>query len=134
MLNRFVLAALFACWTGQALADTAAPAPPPRPMRGGGMFPMQGGQAIYEGVCQGCHMPNAKGATGAGMYPALASNSKLEEAGYPLSIVINGQKAMPPLGSLFSDAQIADVVNYIRTHFGNHYSDKVTAAQVKTMR
>lgn len=134
MLNRFAIATLFACLAGQALADTAAPAPPPRPMRGGGMFPMQGGQAIYEGVCQGCHMPNAKGATGAGMYPALAGNSKLEEAGYPLSIVINGQKAMPPLGSLFSDAQIADVVNYIRTHFGNHYSDKVTAAQVKTMR
>jgi mono/diheme cytochrome c family protein len=134
MLNRFAFAALFACLAGQAVADTAAPAPPPRPMRGGGMFPMQGGQAIYEGVCQGCHMPNAKGATGAGMYPALASNSKLEEAGYPLSIVINGQKAMPPLGSLFSDAQIADVVNYIRTHFGNHYSDKVTAAEVKTMR
>jgi hypothetical protein len=29
---------------------------------------------------------------------------------------------------------VADVVNYIRTHFGNHYTDKVTAAEVKTMR
>jgi len=33
-----------------------------------------------------------------------------------------------------TDAQIADVVNYIRTHFGNRYSDKVTPDLVKTMR
>jgi len=137
MHRRFTAALTLVCLTAPALADTAAPAPPPRPAmgrRGGGMFPMQGGQAIYEGVCQGCHMPDAKGAAGAGAYPALASNPKLEEAGYPLGVIINGQKAMPPLGPYFKDAQIADVVNYIRTHFGNHYTDKVTAAEVKTMR
>src|SRR5436190_4957297 len=134
MLKRIVLAALLIGLGGQALADTAAPAPPPRPLRGGGMFPMQGGQAIYQGVCQGCHMPNAKGAVGAGMYPALANDAKLEEAGYPLGVILSGQKAMPPLGALLTDAQIADVVNYIRTHFGNRYSDKVTPDLVKTMR
>ena len=116
------------------LADSAAPTPPPRPNARFAMFPMQGGEAIYKGVCQGCHMPDAKGAVGAGMYPALAGNPKLEEAGYPVGVIVNGQKAMPPLGPYFSDAQIADVVNYIRTHFGNHYADKVTAADVKTMR
>ena len=134
--KRFAAALLLVCLAVPAMADTAAPAPPPRSMsrRGGGMFPMQGGQAIYEGVCQGCHMPDAKGAAGAGLYPALAADSKLEEAGYPLGVIIGGQKAMPPLGPYFSDAQIADVVNYIRTHFGNHYTDKVTAAEVKAMR
>ena len=45
-------------------------------------FAMQGGEAVYGGVCQGCHMADAKGATGAGMYPALASNAKLASAGY----------------------------------------------------
>jgi len=103
-------------------------------MNRGGPYDFQGGKAIYTNVCQGCHMPDAKGAVGAGMYPALASNPKLETAGYPVSVIINGQKAMPPLGPYFNDTQIADVVNYIRTHFGNHYADKVTAAQVKTMR
>ncbi|HEX4028595.1 MAG TPA: cytochrome c [Rhizomicrobium sp.] len=136
MRKRLAAAAALVLLAAPALADTAAPTPPPspRPNARGGMFPMQGGEAIYKGVCQGCHMPDAKGAIGAGMYPALASNPKLEEAGYPLGVIINGQKAMPPLGPYFNDTQIADVVNYIRTHFGNHYTDKVTAAEVKTMR
>jgi mono/diheme cytochrome c family protein len=97
-------------------------------------LPQQGGEAIYKGVCQGCHMPDAKGAVGAGMYPALASNSKLETAGYPISVIIHGQKAMPVFGAAFSDQQIADVVNYIRTHFGNTYKDKVTPEEVKSAR
>ena len=96
--------------------------------------PMQDGKSIYENVCQGCHMAGGKGAVGAGMYPALANNPKLEVAGYPAAIVINGQKAMPPLGEYFDDRQIAEVLNYIRTHFGNRYTDKITAAEVKAMR
>jgi len=134
--TRFAALLALACLAGPALADTAAPAPPPapRPNARGGTFPMQGGKAIYEGVCQGCHMPDAKGAVGAGMYPALAKNAKLEVAGYPVGVIMNGQKAMPPLGPYFSDGQIADVVNYIRTNFGNHYTDKVTAADIKMMR
>jgi mono/diheme cytochrome c family protein len=57
------------------LADTAQSvpaAPRARPMQRGGLFSMQDGEAIYKGVCQGCHMPDAKGAVGAGAYPALA--------------------------------------------------------------
>ncbi len=101
---------------------------------GRGGFTEQGGEAIFKNVCQGCHMPDAKGAVGAGMYPALAKNPKLEVAGYPVSVIVNGQKAMPALGGMFSDQQVADVVNYIRTHFGNNYKDKVTPADVKATR
>lgn len=97
-------------------------------------LPQQGGEAIYKGICQGCHMPDAKGAVGAGMYPALAKNPKLEIAGYPVAVVIHGQKAMPAFGDAFSDQQIADVVNYVRTHFGNSYSDKVAPDDVKAAR
>jgi mono/diheme cytochrome c family protein len=101
---------------------------------GRGGFTEQGGEAIFKNVCQGCHMPDAKGAVGAGMYPALAKNPKLEVAGYPVSVVVNGQKAMPAFGGMFSDQQVADVVNYVRTHFGNTYKDKVTPADVKAVR
>lgn len=101
---------------------------------GRGGFTEQGGEAIFKNVCQGCHMPDAKGAVGAGMYPALAKNPKLEVAGYPVSVIVNGQKAMPALGGMFSDQQVADVTNYIRTHFGNNYKDKVTPADVKSAR
>jgi mono/diheme cytochrome c family protein len=94
----------------------------------------QGGEAIYKGVCQDCHMPDGKGAVGAGMYPALAGNKKLAEPGYPISVVVGGLRSMPSFGKSFDDQQVADIVNYIRTHFGNHYTDKVTPEQVKTAR
>ena len=97
-------------------------------------LPQQGGEAIFKGVCQGCHMPDARGATGAGAYPALARNSKLEVAGYPVSVIIHGQKAMPAFGEAFDDRQIADVTNYIRSHFGNDYKDAVTPQDVRSAR
>jgi hypothetical protein len=137
--NRTAIAAVLLLATAlPAFADTAAPPPPP-PRRGlggfgGGPFPMQDGEAIYKGVCQGCHMPDAKGAVGAGMYPALAKNENLETAGYPVGVIVKGQKAMPALGAFFSDVQVANVVNYIRTHFGNKYKDKVKPEDVKLMR
>ena len=105
------------------------------PLDRGVGFPMlQGGQAIFTGLCQGCHMQGAKGAVGAGAYPALARDSKLQVAGYPVAVVTHGQKAMPPLGDYLNDQQVADVVNYIRGNFGNAYRDKVSAADVKSQR
>jgi len=127
-------AALLFATTISVFADTAAPPPPRRPTQRGGMFPMKDGEAIYVGVCQGCHMPDAKGAVGAGAYPALAKNANLEIAGYPIGVIVKGQKAMPPFADSFSDEQIANVVNYVRTHFGNKYRDKVKPEDVKIMR
>lgn len=99
----------------------------------GGGYRYQTGQELYEHICQGCHMPDAKGATGAGTYPALAANAKLEAAAYPALVLLKGQKAMPSFSDL-NDAQVAEVVNYIRTNFGNHYSDKVSPDDVKALR
>ena len=92
------------------------------------------GEAVYQGICQGCHMPDAQGALGAGMYPALANNAKLKVAAYPILVVTRGQKAMPEFGPILTDAQIAAVVAYVRTNFGNTAKDAVTEAQVKAMR
>jgi mono/diheme cytochrome c family protein len=97
-------------------------------------YSFQGGEAVFQNVCQGCHMAHAEGAVGAGMYPALAKNAKLEVAGYPVAVIVHGQKAMPPFGGLLNDQQIADVVNYVRSHFGNAYKDKVTPEDVKAQR
>jgi mono/diheme cytochrome c family protein len=99
-----------------------------------GRYEQQTGADLYRSICQACHMSDARGAVGAGAYPALASNKRLKAALYPIAVVINGRKAMPAFGDELSDAQIASVVNYIRTNFGNHYSDAVTAAIVKTAR
>jgi mono/diheme cytochrome c family protein len=35
---------------------------------------------------------------------------------------------------MMNDAQIAAVVNYLRTHFGNSYTDVVTAQDVRDAR
>ncbi len=35
---------------------------------------------------------------------------------------------------LLSDAQIAEIVNYIRSHFGNHYRERLTAAEVAALQ
>ncbi len=100
----------------------------------GPTFAMQGGEAVYRGVCQGCHMADARGATGAGTYPALAGNSKLASSGYVLTMVMNGHRGMPPFRGHFTDQQIAEVVNYVRSHFGNRYRDAIKPADVAAMR
>jgi mono/diheme cytochrome c family protein len=65
------------------------------------------------------------------MYAALAANPLLASALYPVTIVWNGKNGMPPVGRYLDDAQIAAVVNYVRTHFGNSYADTLSAADVK---
>ena len=48
--------------------------------------------------------------------------------------MVLGQKGMPPFGAYFDDDQVAAVVGYVRTHFGNSYAAPVTAAEVKVQR
>src|ERR1700685_2676060 len=63
-----------------------------------GKYPQQTGEDLFKNICQGCHMPDAKGAIGAGAYPALAGNARLVAAIYPITVVLNGQRAMPDFG------------------------------------
>lgn len=100
----------------------------------GARFSEPTGELMYQNVCAGCHMPDAKGSTGAGFYPALAKNPRLAAGGYPVSVLMNGMNGMPALGKMMTDQQVADVVNYVRTHFGNKFKDKVTAADVQPLR
>jgi mono/diheme cytochrome c family protein len=97
-------------------------------------FEEQGGEALYANVCAGCHQPDAKGAVGAAAYPALAENRKLASADYLLDALLHGLRGMPPVGQMMSDGQVADVVNYVRTHFGNGYGDTISIADVKAAR
>jgi mono/diheme cytochrome c family protein len=92
------------------------------------------GEELFSNVCQGCHMPNALGAVGAGAYPSLAGNRNLETSGYAVDLIVNGRRGMPPFGDMMTDGQVAAVVNYVRTHFGNGYTDAVSAAEVKDAR
>src|ERR1041384_7742155 len=74
-------------------------------------FTEQSGEELFANVCQGCHMDDARGAEGAGSYPSLAGNANLVAGGYPVYVVVRGQRAMPPFGAMMSDEQVAAVVN-----------------------
>ena len=101
----------------------------------GSKFSEPDGEKMYRRVCAGCHMPDAKGvSTGAGFYPALAGNKNLAASGYPVYIVLKGKNGMPAVGAMMTDQQVTDVVNYVRTHFGNRYKDSVKPADVKAVR
>ncbi|SFM15361.1 c-type cytochrome [Rugamonas rubra] len=89
------------------------------------------GAKLYETHCVDCH-----GATGAGLppaYPPLAGNRALttEEAVNPIRIVLNGGFApgtagnprpygMPPFGHVLDDGEVAAVVSYLRSAWGNN--------------
>jgi mono/diheme cytochrome c family protein len=125
-----LLVALLALGAGGAALAQSADGSFSHPFR----FLQRDGEVIYRTVCQGCHMPDGQGAVGAGSYPALANNVKLESGGYPVLLVVHGQRAMPPFGDLLDDDQIAAVVNYVRSHFGNDYKDTISAADVTAAR
>lgn len=95
--------------------------------------PVAEGAVIYRQICQACHMKGGTGAIGAGKVPALAHNARLAVAAYPATIVAQGRGGMPWFSDILAPAQIAAVVNYVRTHFGNHYQDALDAQAVEAM-
>jgi mono/diheme cytochrome c family protein len=116
---RFVLLAAALIATPVLAQKPAKPAPAPHP-----------GAEVYQNVCQACHMANALGGEGAGKIPALAKNGALAAAAYPIMVVTGGKGAMPWFRGQLTDGQIADVINYVRTSYGNKYKDKVTPAMI----
>jgi len=88
------------------------------------------GARLYEQHCADCH-----GADGAGKppaYPPLAGNRALtmDNAVNPIRIVLNGGFApgtagnprpysMPPFGHALNDTEVAQVVSYLRSAWGN---------------
>jgi len=102
------------------------------------------GKPIYDRQCAGCH-----GATGQGMppnYPRLAGNQSIEmssavnairmvlNGGYPPGTAGNPRPyGMPPFAQRLSDDEVAAVVTYIRTSWGNR-GDPVTARQANELR
>jgi len=106
--------------------------------------PLRSGAEVYRHLCQGCHMPQAEGAVGAGAYPKLAQNPNLRSWQYVALTIINGRAAMPPFGlpigqtanphsAILSDVEVADTVNFVRTHFGNVYLDTVGVDQIRNL-
>ena len=98
------------------------------------------GAQIYNHICQACHMARGEGAAGAGRYPKLSGDPTLASWRYVALTVLAGRNGMPafglpasPFGQHLSDVQVAAVVNYVRTHFGNHFRDTISVTDVSRL-
>lgn len=85
----------------------------------------------FKETCAACHQSDGKGVSGA--FPALAGNRFVVGLPSPvIDVVLNGRNGMPSHSSL-SNAQIASLLTYVRSAWGNRAS-MVTPAQVAKVR
>ncbi len=97
------------------------------------------GPKDYERQCQACHQANGEGIPGA--FPSLKGSPIVldESPDQMINIILNGfdrpneYGAMPALGAILSDEQVAAIVNFERNHWGNK-APKTTVAHVKEIR
>ncbi|MBA3937389.1 MAG: cytochrome c, partial [Planctomycetes bacterium] len=104
------------------------------------------GRLVYESLCLNCHQADGRGL--AGIYPPLAASEWVTGPTRPLArILLHGLGGritvaggtygvqvplpMPPMG--LNDRQMADVLTYVRSAFGNQ-AGAVTADEVATER
>ena len=78
-------------------------------------------------------MHEGEGAYGAGYYPPLADNSKMQSKYYIIDILINGLRGMPSFRHMMNDEQIAAVTEYVVKDL-NGFDEEVTAEDVAQLR
>lgn len=102
------------------------------------------GEKVFKKYCITCHMADGGGVPR--MNPPLIQTSyvlgekedliKIILNGFDKNVEIEGEtftNKMPPLKTILKDQQIADVLTYVRSSFGNKAS-AVTPAEVKAVR
>jgi len=102
------------------------------------------GEKVFKKYCVTCHMADGGGVPR--LNPPLIQTSyvlgdkeeliKIILNGFDKNVEIEGEtftNKMPQLKTILKDQQIADVLTYIRSSFGNKAS-AVTAAEVKAVR
>ncbi|WP_449428427.1 c-type cytochrome [Rhodanobacter umsongensis] len=103
------------------------------------------GAAIYLDNCAACHRSDGRGYTR--VFPALAGNPVLQTADATslINIVLRGDTlvathtapsnfTMPGFAWRLSDQDVADVVNFMRTSWGNQATPAITAGDVSPLR
>jgi mono/diheme cytochrome c family protein len=130
---------------GQASASSpseSAPHPTTLALRAGTLT--QRGAAVYLNNCSGCHRSDGEGA--ARTFPALARSSSvaaadatslirvvLEGSAMPSTVTAPHALAMPGLGWRLSDDDVAAVLSFVRSGWGNQ-AGVVSAADVASVR
>lgn len=91
----------------------------------------QPGKALYKKYCLTCHQANGSGVTG--IFPPLGQGSWVGKnptelinmivKGLSGEIEVNGEtykNSMPPQNKI-TDEELAEVLTYVRSNFGNHF-------------
>lgn len=102
------------------------------------------GEAVYRQICASCHQAAGQGIPG--VYPPLAGSQLLQgDPTVPIRIVLHGFQGrierqgkvyngvMTPWGNVLSDDDVAAVLTYIRSAWGNS-APPITADQVQEVR
>lgn len=96
-------------------------------------FAVRGGDRLYLAACASCHMQDGRGAQGAGVYPALAGNPKMQTPEYVAVLILRGAGGMPGFQEELTDGQVADIINHVRQGL-NSYPTSVNATFVRPLR
>ncbi len=89
---------------------SAQAAPPARPLSGASLFAEN---------CSACHQQTGKGIPGA--FPALAGDAFPQGPPTPVvRLLLNGRGGMPSFRADLDDHQIAAILTYVRSAWGNH--------------
>jgi cytochrome c oxidase cbb3-type subunit II len=102
------------------------------------------GQALYTAYCSSCHQANGEGLPA--VFPPLKGSGVVtkDDATKHIRVVLDGLQggkvggvvyasAMPAFAAALKDDEIADIIDYERSSWGNH-GKPVTAAQVAAER
>jgi mono/diheme cytochrome c family protein len=76
------------------------------------------GKNLFAQNCAACHQPGGKGIPGA--FPALAGNAFVQ--GTPsdvAAVLLKGRGGMPDFSASLDDGEIAQVLTYVRSSWGN---------------
>jgi len=94
--------------------------------------PAEDGQTLFAKNCAACHQADGKGIPGA--FPALAGSSVVTGAlGEVSEVLLKGRGGMPDFSGSLDDAEIALVVSYARSSWGNR-APPVTSAEIEARR
>ena len=90
------------------------------------------GKTLFAKNCAACHQANGQGIPGA--FPALAGSSVV--LGTPADVaevLLKGRGGMPDFSGSLDDGELAQVVSYARSSWGNRAAP-VTAAEIAAQR